>query len=195
MPFHDKDDFTVTRLDPVNWMLEHPIRWEGHDGDHVDIEAGFVTDFATVPWAVQWLIPRTGTWTLPATGHDKLCTLLNRRYGLVTLAYRNATKIAHDGGPCSSCWAQAQLSVPPCTFGPVDTDGAFRAMCEDECVDPIRRWLLWVGVRWGALKNPARRVGWWRTAHLVLPISAVVAAPIVGLLYVLVRGIVAVFGG
>lgn len=170
--FLNKDRFTVTRVDPVRWKLANQLTWRGHYADQVDVEAGFVTDFATVPWFVQWLIPRTGTWTLAAVAHDKLCNLLNDRHGLVQ-EYRRILR----GGYLHP---QELIYPVPCVFGPVDTDGAFRAMMEDECVDPIRRWLIWTGVRWGALANGARRVGWWRTAHLVLPVSVAVLAVLVG---------------
>jgi len=170
--FVNPDDFTVTWLDPINWMLEHPIRWVGNHGDEITIEAGFITDFATVPWFAQWLLPKTGTWTLAATAHDKLCTLVNDRYREVCRQADAQFDLYLGEIPYRTCKKEAQQAVPLCTFGPVDTDGSFRAICEDEHVDFTRRWLLWIGVRWGALLNPARRVGWWRTAHLVLPITA-----------------------
>jgi hypothetical protein len=45
-------------------------------------------------------------------------------------------------------------------------------------VPVVRRWLMWTGVRWGALTTPVRRVGWERSAPGVLAIS-VLAAPVV----------------
>ena len=45
-------------------------------------------------------------------------------------------------------------------------------------VPVLRRWLMWTGVRWGALTDPARRPGWLVSAPGVLAISAL-AAPLV----------------
>jgi hypothetical protein len=42
----------------------------------------------------------------------------------------------------------------------------------------IQRWLMWTGVRWGALTRRGGYVGWWRDAPLVL-VWTLVALPIV----------------
>jgi hypothetical protein len=57
-----------------------------------------------------------------------------------------------------------------------DTDGLFRRVAREGGTGLIACWLLWVGVRWGALFNPARRPGWWRDAVPVLAITAVLLA-------------------
>jgi hypothetical protein len=59
-----------------------------------------------------------------------------------------------------------------------DADGLFRRVMAELEVPPVRRWLMWTGVRWGALVNPLRRPGWWRDAPRVLALSAL-AAPVV----------------
>lgn len=56
-------------------------------------------------------------------------------------------------------------------ISPVDADGVFRRVMRDLGVPPVKRWLMWTGVRWGALFNRRRRAGWWRTAPAVLAIS------------------------
>jgi hypothetical protein len=149
--------FTVTRLDAVRWQLERDLVYRGREHQFV-VPAGFVTDFATVPWWVQSLIPRTGTWTLAAVLHDFLCDTLNRAHA------------APDG-----------LRSPDGFRGLVladarEIDGLFRRVMREQHVGFLRRWLMWTGVRWGALANPARRAGWWRDAPLVLAITAVVLA-------------------
>src|SRR3954470_19612230 len=53
----------------------------------------------------------------------------------------------------------------------VDADGLFRRAMRELGVPPVKRWLMWAGVRWGALFNRRRRDGWWRTAPGVLAIS------------------------
>jgi hypothetical protein len=59
-----------------------------------------------------------------------------------------------------------------------DADGLFRRVLREEGVPPLRRWLMWTGVRWGALVTPPRRPGWWRDAPRVWALS-VLAAPLV----------------
>jgi len=59
-----------------------------------------------------------------------------------------------------------------------DADGLFRRVLREEGVPPLRRWLMWTGVRWGALVTPQRRPGWWRDVPRVLALS-VLAAPLV----------------
>ena len=53
-----------------------------------------------------------------------------------------------------------------------DADGLFRRAMGELGVPPVKRWLMWTGVRWGALFNRRRRAGWWRSAPGVLAISA-----------------------
>jgi hypothetical protein len=40
----------------------------------VDVESGFVTDGATIPRFLWWLLPPIGEYTQCTTLHDKLCT-------------------------------------------------------------------------------------------------------------------------
>lgn len=53
----------------------------------------------------------------------------------------------------------------------VDADGLFRRAMKELGVPPVKRWLMWTGVRWGALFNARRRDGWLRTAPAVLALS------------------------
>ncbi|PZA21404.1 hypothetical protein DMO24_10395 [Modestobacter versicolor] len=59
-----------------------------------------------------------------------------------------------------------------------DADGLFRRVLRELGVPPVRRWLMWCGVRWGALANPLRRSGWWVDAPRLLLLS-VLLAPLV----------------
>lgn len=80
-----------------------------------------------------------------------------------------------------------------------EADGLFRRVMREQGVPVVRRWLMWAGVRWGALTDADRRAGWAASAPGVLAIS-VLAAPVVvppGLLiaaallvYGLVEGVV-----
>ena len=57
-------------------------------------------------------------------------------------------------------------------------DGIFRRVMREAGVPVLLRWLMWTGVRWGALADPQRRRGWLLSAPGVLAIS-LLAAPLV----------------
>lgn len=59
-----------------------------------------------------------------------------------------------------------------------DIDGIFRRVLQELGTSFGRRWLMWAGVRWGAIFNPARRKGSLATAPKLALISAL-AMPIV----------------
>lgn len=60
----------------------------------------------------------------------------------------------------------------------VDADGLFRSALRELDVPPVRRWLMWTAVRWGALGRAHRHPGWWSTAPQVLTVT-VLALPLV----------------
>ncbi|WP_157936927.1 DUF1353 domain-containing protein [Geodermatophilus chilensis] len=132
----------------------------------ITIPAGTRSDLASTPRIMWWFIPPTGAYEDAAFVHDEGCVELRRAY---------------DEG-----------RAPQMTSREVDAlfldvlREADRHACETE--DPEgripgwKRRLLWVGVRWGALANPARRAGWWRDAPAVLAITAPLLALVVGAL-------------
>jgi hypothetical protein len=71
--FADTKNFIVRRVDPIRWELMKPLVYEGRTQTFV-VPEGYVTDFASVPWFVQWFLRRTGVWTLAAVLHDFLIT-------------------------------------------------------------------------------------------------------------------------
>lgn len=125
------------------WYLTEPLVYQGARKKFT-VPEGFVTDFASVPGFMLWLIPRDGLHTMSAILHDWCCTEGIR------------------SGAISSR----------------DADGLFRRCLREAGVPPIRRWLMWAGVRLGALGNPLRRPGSLRDLPVVAGI-AVLAAPIV----------------
>lgn len=116
-------------------------------------------------------VPRIAVWLIP-------------RFGRYTPA-----AIVHD-------YLCQNLPIPP-----ADVDGVFRRIMREQGVPPIRRWLMWTGVRWGAVANPARRPGWMSTAPAVagitvvaLPLAVPMAAVAVGLAVYAVAELIATRG-
>lgn len=66
-----KGDVVVRQLDPTDWELREPLTYRGNR-DSFTVPAGFRTDFASVPRAVVWLLPRYGDYTKAAILHDYL---------------------------------------------------------------------------------------------------------------------------
>jgi len=147
MPF--TTPLLVQRVDPTTWELVAPLSYQGRI-DHWTIPSGFRTDFGTVPWFVQWLIPRTGVWTLATVLHDWF--------------------IKH-GIPAGSITSR-------------QTDGVFRRVLREEGVDPVRRWLMWAGVRAAAPFSRGRRPSQFlRDSPAIVGISVAVLAVTFALLW------------
>ncbi|RBY95520.1 hypothetical protein DQ237_13385 [Blastococcus sp. TF02-8] len=139
----ESGDVVVRRVDDDDWAVVEPLTYRGRR-DRFVVPAGFLTDFATVPRVVVWLVPRFGRYTAAAILHDWLCTE-GIRSGVVTSR---------------------------------EADGIFRRVMRENGVPVLRRWLMWTGVRWGALVDAERRPGWAHSAPGVLGIS-LLAAPVV----------------
>ena len=97
-------------------------------------------------------VPRVVTWLIP-------------RFGAYTLA-----AILHD-------WLCGQ-GIRTGVVSAREADGIFRRVMRESGVPVLRRWMMWAGVRWGALTDDRRRPGWLFSAPGVLAIS-VLAAPLV----------------
>ena len=101
------------------WRLVSPLIYEGRDDVFV-IAQGFVTDLASIPRPLQWLVPRSGKYTSAAILHDALWARLRQ---------------ARDDG----------ADPPPFTAG--DADGIFRAAMRDAGVSVVRRRVMYWAVR------------------------------------------------
>jgi hypothetical protein len=97
-------------------------------------------------------VPRVVTWLVPRFGAYTLAAILHD--WLVTTGIRTGVVSAREA------------------------DGLFRRVMRESGVPVLRRWLMWAGVRWGALTDERRRPGWWASAPGVFAISAL-AAPLV----------------
>lgn len=157
----------VENIDAKNWRIFDRFGWRGSQDDEFWVEPGETTDFATVPWWSQAITPRTGTWTKAAVLHDKMCNLLNEYYRLLKqyealiAGWRSLNQLTGLNNP-----EPAPPEKP--VFSSIDTDAIFRKNAREDGTDPVRSELLWLGVRLGALRNPARREHWGRTAFRVV---------------------------
>jgi len=79
-------------------------------------------------------------------------------------------------------WLCQRLAAGDSPINSRNTDGLFRRVMREAGVGLITRWVMWCGVRWGALINSARRAGWWRDAPAVLAITALILAATVAVL-------------
>src|SRR4051812_33768138 len=107
------------------FALTEDLIYEGRD-QTITVPAGFVTDFASVPQFMYWLIPSYGQYTNAAVVHDYLCVQLERAW---------------------HCEFGKDMTFVRAPANPVDTDGIFRRIMREEGVPLVRRWLMWTGVR------------------------------------------------
>lgn len=117
----------------------------------------------------------TDTFVVPRGFHTDFATIpqllmwLIPRDGAHTLA-----AVLHD-------WAVTE-GIRTGRITPRDADGLLRRALRELGVRPVRRWLMWVGVRVGAIANPLRRPGTLRDVPAILAAACVVvpvAAPAV----------------
>jgi hypothetical protein len=161
----DADPLVYIEPDGATFTMADEAIYTGKLGDSWLIPQGFRTDFATIPAFVSWAVAKLGAYTLAAIVHDLLCEGLNKQHHLRR-------------------WLDGKVAGIPAavdrpTANAVDTDAIFYRICRDHGVDLVTANLLWVGVRWGALANPARREGWLSTAPAVLGLSLLYAPVLV----------------
>lgn len=58
--------------DGHNWTVLQPVHYDTAAGERITVPAGYVTDFASVPRALWWLLPPTGRYQYAALIHDWL---------------------------------------------------------------------------------------------------------------------------
>jgi hypothetical protein len=157
-------ELAVGGVGPTTWRLLAPLIWTGTRGDTFTVPVGFVTDFATVPRFLHWLVSPYGAYTRAAVLHDWLLvelaewTKTHPREGLETYNH----------------------SEPPANSR--DADGIFRRVMEDLGVPWAKRWTMWAAVRLAALFNSHRAYGrdFWSDAPKVFGVG-LLAAPVVTL--------------
>jgi hypothetical protein len=101
------------------WRLVSPLIYEGRDDVFV-IAQGFVSDLASIPRPLQWLVPRSASVTSAVILHDALRARLRQA--------------RVDGGE-------------PAPFTARDADGIFRAAMREAGVSVVRRRAVYWAVR------------------------------------------------
>lgn len=110
------------------------------------IPAGTRTDLGSIPRLVAWYAARSGIAALVFALHDRLW----RHYVLIgAITHREADAILRQ--------ALRTAGLDPKAKKP-----------RHEGVPIAQRWVIWAGVRWGALTRPGGTKGWWKDAPLVL---------------------------
>lgn len=118
------------------------------------VEAGYVTDLASVPRPFRVLLPTSGKITPAAIRHDRRCDDLNAW---------------HDAG-------RPDGLLPDLTS--VQADREFLdGLRQLDPEHPLRNLGYWLGVRLGAVASPARRDGWTADAGRML-LALLVVAPL-----------------
>jgi hypothetical protein len=97
-------------------------------------------------------VPRPFVWFIPRYG----------RYTKAAILHDRLCRLAEDG-----------------SFNRRDADGVFRQAMRTLNVPFLRRWIMWVAVRWGAIVTREGRRGWLKDAWIVIPLTLVVL-PIIG---------------
>lgn len=134
-------ELSIQAASATTWRLLTPLVWTGTGGDTFSVPIGFVTDFATIPRFLRWLVQPYGAYTRAAVLHDWL---------LVQLAEWTAT---HPLGG-QETW---DTTRPPATSR--DADGIFRRVMQDLGVWGPQRWTMWAAVRMASLFNHNRAYG------------------------------------
>lgn len=118
MPFKSPSQIEQ-RPNGQQWRLLRPLIYVGRTDVFV-VHEGFVTDLASVPRLLQWLVPRSGRYTSAAILHDALWHELR-------------AQLRHGG--------------PPLPYTPRDADGIFRSAMREAGVSVLRRRIMYWAVR------------------------------------------------
>jgi hypothetical protein len=151
-------DLSVIGRTATAWTLTSPLIWTGSQGDTFTVPVGFVTDFATVPRFLHWLVLPYGAYTRAAVLHD----------------YLIEERINHP---------DPDMRVPS-----RDVDGIFRKVMEELGVPWTKRWTMWAAVRAASLFNSRRARGRQfvrdlpKVAGMALLTSPVILPGVVGVL-------------
>jgi Protein of unknown function (DUF1353) len=125
---------------PDDWSMTSPLTWTGTFRGNVGrlrVEASeaepFVTDLASVPQSLTWLVPRYGKYTKAAILHDYLCQTVGKE----TIAVYRTPTTAAKRDASSSDVQLIRLEDRS------DADEIFRLAMTELGVPWAQRWLMW----------------------------------------------------
>lgn len=139
---------SVTQTDERLWRLDRPLKYETSSSSYLTVH---VHEGYCTDFAS---VPRCVWWLVPTYGNYTPATVLHD--ALITEVLPRKSK--H--------WTSRRV------------DRVFREAMAELGVSFPRRWLMWAGVRWGALANRRRRAGSLGTLPGVLLVS-LLALPLV----------------
>lgn len=89
-------------IDGISWRLLDGFRYyltPDEAGEFVDVPAGFVTNFASIPRVFQNLFPTTGKYAQIAVVHDKLflAPVIRTAHGARPCTFQETPRIFVDG--------------------------------------------------------------------------------------------------
>lgn len=90
------DKLTVTDLGKGLWRVEKGFRYyigEEWSNDFIDVPAGFVTDFFSIPPPIQWLLPKTQNGNQSSVLHDYLCVIQDRPRSEIDRIFLESMKV------------------------------------------------------------------------------------------------------
>lgn len=126
--------------EPDDWLMTTPLSWTGTFRGQigrllVPASSGdpFVTDLASVPRSLTWLIPRYGMYTKAAVLHDYLCQTVGKETIEVFATPATAAKRAAPPGEPQVIRLEDRS----------DADEIFRLAMTELGVPWARRWLMW----------------------------------------------------
>ena len=105
--------------DGIHATLLEALSYTTQDGWRIEVPVGFVTDYASIPRALAWLIPLRGKYNRPAIVHDYL--------------YQRAPLDEVRGTRCTQARA----------------DHILREACENVDDRFTQRWAIYLGLRLG----------------------------------------------
>jgi len=92
-------------VDGAHWIVRQPMKYRiGNSQDILTVPVGFVTDFASIPPALQSIIRQNGPYLLPAVVHDYLywtrsCTRAQADQILLIAMTENSVGAVHRTAP------------------------------------------------------------------------------------------------
>lgn len=153
------------------WVLLEDLVWIGSDGDQLIVRAGEETDFASVPRFAQVLLPSADPRVVrAATVHDFMCREINEYHAAQVAPYAPIEDGYLTSAERSALFDKA-AAMPKPAFSAVDADAIFEKIMADEGAGWWMRNVGWLGVRYGAAANAARRPGWLSTLPRVARLS------------------------